>query len=460
MKIYDARLQRQQDIHWIKQTIWVYFFLLLFEGALRKWILPSLSTPLLLVRDPVVMVTYFLAWRSGLFPRNVFIGTLVAIAVPTFLIALLTAPESPIITLYGFRSNFLAWPLMFIIAKVFTSRDVERMGYWFLLLTLPMTLLMVLQFLAPPSSFLNTGATEGSEQIASALGRIRPAGTFSYITGPVLYFAPVTAFLLYNQFNKCYPTWLMAAATVATLCAVAVSGSRSLVAGIGIVFIFGLAGSLVFRPQVAFRWLGGLLVLGIVAFFLRDLPFMSSGIEVLFARAQGASDSEGGVEGFLARYFSSYIGVYPALFEASYPGKGLGLGTLVGQALLSNRANAVQFEGDWVRHVLESGPILGLALVCYRIALTCWLSSVCIRYMARRDPLPVLLLGSCVTLVLIGSLGQATMQGFTVLLAGLCLAATHVPKTGRNASTMASASAQTQQEVEIVNTENDLSLAR
>ena len=35
----------------LKRLIWVYFILLVFEGALRKWFLPGLSTPLLIVRD-------------------------------------------------------------------------------------------------------------------------------------------------------------------------------------------------------------------------------------------------------------------------------------------------------------------------------------------------------------------------------------------------------------------------
>jgi hypothetical protein len=31
--------------------IWLYFWLLIWEGSLRKWIFPSLSAPLLVVRD-------------------------------------------------------------------------------------------------------------------------------------------------------------------------------------------------------------------------------------------------------------------------------------------------------------------------------------------------------------------------------------------------------------------------
>ena len=39
----------------IKIAIWMYFLLWIFEGALRKWVLPSLATPLLIVRDPVAV---------------------------------------------------------------------------------------------------------------------------------------------------------------------------------------------------------------------------------------------------------------------------------------------------------------------------------------------------------------------------------------------------------------------
>ncbi|MBC7881424.1 MAG: hypothetical protein H7Y37_08820, partial [Anaerolineae bacterium] len=47
----------------IKRLIWISFWLLIFEGALRKWAIPQLSTPLLLVRDPFVLLAYFLAYR-------------------------------------------------------------------------------------------------------------------------------------------------------------------------------------------------------------------------------------------------------------------------------------------------------------------------------------------------------------------------------------------------------------
>ena len=58
------------DYAFIKKLIWAYFFLLLFEGALRKWFLPSLSQGLLIIRDPLVIWIYYLSYIKGLFPLN------------------------------------------------------------------------------------------------------------------------------------------------------------------------------------------------------------------------------------------------------------------------------------------------------------------------------------------------------------------------------------------------------
>ncbi len=60
----------EKTIRNIRWLIWLYFWLLIFEGALRKWVVPQLSNPLLIVRDPVLLLAYFLALRAGIFPAN------------------------------------------------------------------------------------------------------------------------------------------------------------------------------------------------------------------------------------------------------------------------------------------------------------------------------------------------------------------------------------------------------
>ena len=64
----------------IRRAIWVYFFLLIFEGVFRKWLLPEYSDILLVIHDPVVLVIYLLAIKARVFPRNYWIISLASIA--------------------------------------------------------------------------------------------------------------------------------------------------------------------------------------------------------------------------------------------------------------------------------------------------------------------------------------------------------------------------------------------
>src|SRR3954470_20892464 len=104
----------------IKRAIWVYFFLLIFEGCFRKWLLPQFSDVLLIVRDPVVLVIYLLAIKARVFPRNHWMISRTVIAFLSSAVSLLVLepylPLKPLVlvTGYGFRSNFLHLPLIFV----------------------------------------------------------------------------------------------------------------------------------------------------------------------------------------------------------------------------------------------------------------------------------------------------------------------------------------------------------
>src|SRR5437764_14304639 len=179
---YSATLQH------IRRLIYLYLFLLIIEGALRKWIVPQFSNPLLLVRDPVVLTIYFLAWRARVFPRNVFISSLATIGILSWIVSIFVLdPYMPmsrilLVTVYGFRSNFLHLPLIFIFASVFDADDVWKIGRWILLGMIPISLIMALQFHSASDSFINrtVGLGEG-EQITAAGGKIRHPAPFSSI---------------------------------------------------------------------------------------------------------------------------------------------------------------------------------------------------------------------------------------------------------------------------------------
>jgi len=67
--------------------IMLVYVLLIFEGSIRKWMFPTLAQVLFFIRDPFVLIAYFLAFRHGFFPkRNVMMMTGLAFGVLSVLL--------------------------------------------------------------------------------------------------------------------------------------------------------------------------------------------------------------------------------------------------------------------------------------------------------------------------------------------------------------------------------------
>ncbi len=427
-----ARVQRRRaprDIGRIRKLLWIYFWLFIFEGALRKWVVPFAANPLLVVRDPVVLLAYFYAWRIGLFPRNNFVLFGGALGLVSLLAGLIATEGAAFVVVYGFRANFLHLPLIFLVGKVFDVHDVRRIGYWVLVLSIPMALLMAVQFISPPQSWINAGTEGNFQQLSLGASNIRAAGTFSYISGPVAFFSWAAVFLLYSQNEKLYPRFLVLASSLATIIAAAVSGSRSLVLAIFIVVFLAFVSSTLAKPKLALRWLASFVVVGLLFYLLRNVPVIQLGLSVFTTRVTTAAGHEGGASGFLFRILQNFGGAaYPSLFESPVLGYGLGMGTNVGAVLVTGKAQFLLAEIEWQRNILESGPFLGGAFIIYRLVLCGWLVAIAIRHALRKNLLPLLLLSAGGLILVNGNLGQPTSLGFTVFTCGLCLAATRVPQ--------------------------------
>jgi len=220
----------------IRQLIWIYFWLLIFEGALRKWFLPSLSTPLLIVRDPVVILIYLVALSGHKFPRTGFFAWIIGLAFVS-LLASFTGQGNIKVTLYGLRTDFLSLPLIFLIGRALTPADVKKAGKWVLILAVPMALLAFEQFRSAPDARINAGAGgELSAQLFASSGRIRPAGTFSFVTGMVCFLSLTAAFVLFDFLQKKqYPRVISLSALVGLGLALGVSGSRSAILTVSLV---------------------------------------------------------------------------------------------------------------------------------------------------------------------------------------------------------------------------------
>lgn len=428
-----GRLVRSADLIKIRYCVLAYFFLWIFEGALRKWVVPSLANPLLLIRDPILLYIYYLSFRMNIFPRNIWVVSSFILSAYMAILGMIVLGNAPIV-LYGWRTVFLHFPLIWVIATVLNEQHLQFIERAVLIISPIIAGLMMMQFIAPPSSWLNAGASEGSSQIGSALGHVRPAATFSFITGPIYYFALTAAFLANSQLTqKRQSVPLLIIAIFSAMAASAVSGSRALIVYIGVVFLAALIAGLVLapklilrRPELIGRWVGGLAMLYIAGNLLLNVPVIQVGLEAFQVRIENASRTEGGAQGLSDRYFGGLLRFVPLLSLIPPMGYGLGLGTNVGAVLMTGEAQFTLGEDEWSRNVFESGPYLGTAFILWRIGITLWLLKRSVSCAVDNDPLPLLLFASVGLTLLSGNIGQPTTLGFVVFVSGLCLAAIRV----------------------------------
>src|SRR5256885_5932694 len=263
----------------LKWAIWVYFFLLIFEGTFRKWILPQFSDVLLVVRDPVVLIIYMLAIKARLFPRNAYMLALAIIALLSWLVSLvvlepfLSLKPLILVTGFGFRSNFLHLPLIFVIGRALDADDVKKLGRWILIGALPMAVLLAIQFNAAPDSFINRTAGLGeTQQITAGGGKIRPPGTFSFVSGVIFYAAMCAAFLLYGALTRgAYRNWLLFAGGFALVVTIGVSGSRSVLLAV-LVVLATLLLIIAIRPGAVNQFGRNLLIAVVILMVAIRLP--------------------------------------------------------------------------------------------------------------------------------------------------------------------------------------------
>jgi hypothetical protein len=422
----------------VRQLIWLYLWLLLTEGVLRKWVIPRFSDPLLLVRDPVMLAIYYYAIRARVFPRNFWVNSLWVLAFLTLVATILLArfslvsgyvPTIPLleVTVYGIRTNFLHLPLIFVMASVFDEDDVKKFGGWILVLMIPMCLLMIAQFKASPDSFINrTAGLSEAEQLTAGGGKIRPPGSFSFISGPVFYMSASAAFLIYGALRRTvYPNWLLISSGVALAIGIFISGSKSSVIAV-LVVVFALIAILIVRPRAVNKFGWTLIIVVIGSVIVSRLPIFKEGFQILsdrFTSAAEATDTSI-VRGTIDRVISDFTEGFKNFGSFPLFGYGLGIGTNVGGRILIGRPAFLLAESEWSRVLAESGPILGLTFLIWRTLFVLYLGRLSFVALKRGNLLPILLFGSGFIVLLNGQLGQPTLLGFAVILNGLCLAAT------------------------------------
>lgn len=409
----------------LKIGIWIYFLLLIFEGALRKWFLPGLATPLLIIRDPIAIWLVLKCWQRNLLPSSIYLVGMLLIGVISIFTAVFLGHGNLLVALFGARILLFHFPIIFVIGEVFNRDDVIKIGKATLWITIPMTILIGMQFYSPQSAWVNrgVGGDMAGAGYSGANGYFRPPATFSFTTGTAAYYGFAACFVFYFWFDsKRTNILLITGSTLAMLAAIPFSISRTIffqILATAFFTVLAVSRKPKYFSKLILAIIGGVLIFSI----LSQLSFFNIAIDAFTTRLTDASNNEGGLKGtFGSRFLTGLSLAFTQAAEKPYFGYGIGMGTNVGSMLLSGTKTFLIAEDEWSRLTGELGALLGLFVIFIRIGLTLKISIASYKRLAKDDFLPWLLLSYGFLTLSQGGWAQPTYLGFSVLIGGLMLA--------------------------------------
>lgn len=415
-----------------RKAIWIYIFLLIFEGALRKWFLPSLATPLLLVRDPIVIWLTIVGFQKG-WIKSGYAIIMMVVACLSFILTMFIGHQNLFVALFGWRIYFFHFPMIFVMGKVLTRADLLKIGQFMLWVSIPMTLLIFIQFHSPQSAWVNMGVGgEGTAGFSGALGYNRPPGTFSFTSGYVMYQAIVGCYLLYYLLmNDTLPKEYQFSKIVLIILAgcyllsIPTSISRTHFFQT-LVFLFFLFIAAMRKNKLKSKFIKFAILAIVVGIILFISGVVGTSIDAFTARFEGANEVEGGVEGVIGdRYVGGLLGSL-INFDIPILGYGIGLGTNVGAKLMGGNMYSFGFNGEveWSRIIGECGMLLGLIIIGIRLffSLDIWKRAYNL-LVKKYDLLPWMLSAGMMLTIPQGQWAIPTNLGFCILFGGLTLAA-------------------------------------
>jgi hypothetical protein len=415
----------------LKKLFWLYFLLLIFEGSLRKWVVPQFSAPLLLIRDPVAIMILWEAYRTNKWPVrwSVVIGLLTTLLLGLFILQIIAGGNPVLVGLYGLRSYLMPFPLIFVMGENLDEGDLRRLGVCTLWLLLPMTLLTVGQYLTPGNSFLNRGAYEGGSQIGYVVGHVRASGTFSFVVGVTEFGTLAAAFILYGMVQDgVAKTWMLWAGAFGLMLIIPMTGSRGLVTQLAATIACVGLGAILGVSQFG-KALRIIVPVAVALFLVAQLPVFSDAMQSMIDRTAGANEAEGGTAGtaLVQRTIGPDLGaIEDAVSSGNWLGIGMGRGAVAVQAFLHGSTDFVTGEDEFSREIAEMGPIGGIAFELFKLLLAVTVFGRALARAREHEPLALLLIPLAAATLLFGVPVQPTVQGFTVIGMAFCIAAAKV----------------------------------
>jgi hypothetical protein len=420
--------RRAQTLSRAGQLFLAVFIIVVFEGAVRKWVSSAASLPLVGLRDLCAAALVFYAWKRGYLRQHMKItAAMLAWSLLVFgwgLLQLAAGQSSPLIFIIGLRFWLLyTW---FAIAAAASMNEADYRAAlltaaWMMIIMAP---LAVLQHYSPPGARINAQLDSDDEEgiFVAVVGVVRTTGTFSFTSGYSTFMAlvaPVVLGLLSARKFRSRHYLFATVVFVAFLTGALVSGSRTAVISSGMMFMAYLLGRLLFskmqqKPAAAVGVVVALVLVGIFAIFFQDA------IEVTQTRFEQASEAED----FWTRVQTIFVGEPTVFSKVDWLGGGIGFGSNLANFIHtgSNIGPFALAETEGGRILLEGGLLgffyVGLKLIVIAIGL---FKSFRLS-MKTHSPFPVLVwLTAALAIMTWPSSGQLTAHGLLGIIFAFAL---------------------------------------
>lgn len=226
------------------KIFYLFLIIVITEGIIRKWMLPSLSSVIFIIKYLLLFQMTLIYIKSNKYEFNYlnypYFKTYFIFFIFCFL-NLFVSYFSFKTWLIGILSYFAFSILLFVTPKVITNIDnLNKLLKYILWITLFTVILGLIQFYLPPSHILNTYAGE-SEYIATSGNATRITTIFNYITGNTTFISFAVAITLFSLLNRSKKINIIAILTlILVFFNMFATGSRSVIVYIVLSSLIGL----------------------------------------------------------------------------------------------------------------------------------------------------------------------------------------------------------------------------
>jgi hypothetical protein len=414
-----------QRVSWPGYAFILVFLVVVFEGAIRKWVTPATTVPLILLRDLAALALVFYAWKRGNLGRFGMVTAVMTawscLVIGWSLLQVVAGLNSPVVFAIGLRFWLLYTWFAVAAAATLTEQDYRaaiRVAIVSLLLMAP---LAVVQYYSPTGATINR-QLDGDEDLVFVVvaGVVRTTGTFSFTSGYATFVTLVSplVFGILGARKRSRMNWVFAlAAFGGFMVASVVSGSRTAVLSAGMMLVAYLIGRLVFsknrdKPAALIAVLLMLLMASVLVFVLSDAVTVTQ---------QRFEDAAGG-ENFWLRLLAIFVGEPTVYKGITWIGHGLGAGSNLATSLRPGTENFGLAESEAGRILLEGG-LLGYAFIALKVGVL-FIAFFKSWMLARKQhsPFPLLMwLTLLLGIMTWPAIGQLSANGLLGLLLGFFL---------------------------------------